>query len=162
MRVRATLLAATLLGLLVTVPVSALASTTDGVEVGGVVWLDLDGDGTRGDDEPARADVQVTLRTSATIVDATTTRSDGGWTFANVQPGTYTVVIEPPIDHEITGERCRGWTPTAARRASRSRTSHSTRPAASASGHPSAAGRTSLRRSPSTAPDRLPTATAGW
>lgn len=103
MRVRAALLATTLVGLLVAAPVVALASTTAGVEVGGLVWLDLDGDGTRGDDEPGRADVQVTLRTSATIVDATTTRPDGTWTFANVQPGTYTIVIDPPIDHEITG-----------------------------------------------------------
>lgn len=103
MRVRAALLATALVGLLVAAPVVALASTADGVEVGGLVWLDLDGDGTRGDDEPGRADVQVTLRTSATIVDAVTTRPDGGWTFANVQPGTYTVLVEPPNDHEITG-----------------------------------------------------------
>lgn len=103
MRVRSAVLVTTVVGLLGAVPASSLASTTDGVEVGGQVWLDLDGDGARDDGEPGRADVQVTLRTSATIVDAATTGTTGGWTFGNVQPGTYVIAVEPPIDHEITG-----------------------------------------------------------
>lgn len=111
MHVRAALLAATVAGLLAAAPAAALAGTGDGVEVSGLVWLDLDGDGTRDDGEPGRADVQVTLRTSATIVDATTTAPDGSWTFAKVQPGTYTLVIEPPLDHDITGGTLPGLDP---------------------------------------------------
>ncbi len=103
MRVRSALLLTTVVGLLATAPVGALASTADGVGVGGQVWLDLDGDGTRDDGEPGRADVQVTLRTSATIVDAVTTGASGEWVFGNVQPGTYEIIVEPPIDHVITG-----------------------------------------------------------
>lgn len=111
MRVRSALLVATVVGLLAAAPASALASTTDGVAVAGQVWLDLDGDGARDDGEPGRADVQMTLRTSATIVDAVTTDATGGWTFGNVQPGTYVVVVEPPIDHEITGGTLPGLDP---------------------------------------------------
>lgn len=84
-------------------PAVAAATTTEGVEVGGQVWLDLDGDGTRDDGEPGRGGVQVALRTSATIVDATTTRADGTWALANVAPGTYTLLVDAPIDHVVTG-----------------------------------------------------------
>lgn len=98
----ATVLATSLLVALATVA-PAVATTTDGVTVGGLVWLDPDGDGTPDDDEVGRAGVRVSLRTSSAILDATTTETDGTWTFSGVQPGNYTLVVEPPIDHVITG-----------------------------------------------------------
>ena len=89
--------------LVVLLPAAAQATATDGAQVSGLVFLDLDGDGTNDGDEPGRGDVQVALRTDASILDATTTRPDGTWTFNNVQPGTYELVVEPPIDHRVTG-----------------------------------------------------------
>jgi hypothetical protein len=94
--------AALAVGLLLSAMLPAAASTTDGVVVAGDVWLDLDSDGTRDDADPGRVGVAVSLRTSATILDATVTDSDGTWRFANVAPGSYTVVVSPPIDHRIT------------------------------------------------------------
>ena len=84
-------------------PAGAAAASTDGVDVGGSVWLDLDGDGTRDDGEPGRNGVQVTLRTEAAIVDAAITRADGTWSLGNVAAGTYSVLVEAPIDHVVTG-----------------------------------------------------------
>lgn len=82
---------------------AAGASTTDAAQISGVAWLDLDGDGQRDDGEPGLARVQVTLRTSASILDATTTDADGRWSFNNVEPATYDVRVEPPIDYKVTG-----------------------------------------------------------
>lgn len=103
MGARTAVLASTLLVLLLALPATATATTTEGVRVSGSVFLDLDADGIRAADDPGRADVQVALRTSATILDAVTTAADGTWTFNNVQPGTYTLVVEPPADHRVTG-----------------------------------------------------------
>jgi hypothetical protein len=89
-------------GLLLSAVLPAAATTTDGVVVAGDVWLDLDSDGTRDAADPGRAGVSISLRTSATILDATVTDSDGAWRFANVAPGSYTLVVAPPIDHRIT------------------------------------------------------------
>lgn len=103
MRVRSTATAFAAAAVLVGAPTAALAATADGGAITGNVWLDLDGDGVRSDAEPGRADVSITLRTSATILDATMTDEDGTWSFGNVQPGTYTVVVEAPIDLVVTG-----------------------------------------------------------
>lgn len=88
---------------LVALAAPATASTTDASTVTGVAFLDLDGDGTRGADEPGRAGVRTTLRTSATIVDAVVTDVDGAFTFNRVQAGDYTLVVDAPIDHQVTG-----------------------------------------------------------
>lgn len=93
-------------------PGTALAATADGATVSGDVYLDLDGDGTRDDGEPGRAGVQLTLRTDATIVDATVTGSDGTWTFNNVPLSTVTLVVEPPNDLVITGATVPGLSTT--------------------------------------------------
>lgn len=103
MRVRQVLLGAVVALVVLGVPSAATASTTDGARMTGAVWLDMDGDGTRDAGEPGRGDVQVTLRTSASILDATMTAADGSWSFASVQPGTYDVLVEAPIDHVVTG-----------------------------------------------------------
>lgn len=89
-------------------PVGALATTGDGSALTGSVYLDLDGDGTRDTGEPGRAAVQLTLRTEATILDATVTDADGTWTFNNVPAGTVTLVVEPPNDLVITGSTIPG------------------------------------------------------
>jgi hypothetical protein len=101
LRIACTTTAATV-GILLSAMLPAAAATTDGVVLAGDVWLDLDNDGTRDAADPGRAGVAVSLRTSATILDATVTDSDGAWRFANVAPGSYTVVVSPPIDHRIT------------------------------------------------------------
>lgn len=103
MRVQQLLLGATVALLALGVPGVATGATSDGAHMAGAVWLDMDGDGTRDDGEPGRGDVKVTLRTSASILDATTTASDGSWSFSSVQPGTYDVLVEAPIDHVVTG-----------------------------------------------------------
>lgn len=89
-------------------PTAAHAATTEGASLTGEVYLDLDGDGTRDSGEPGRADVQLTLRTDAAILDATVTASDGTWTFNNVAAGTVTLVVEPPNDLDITGSTVAG------------------------------------------------------
>ncbi len=98
--------------LLVLAPATALAATTDGATLSGEVYLDLDGNGTRDAGEPGRAAVQLTLRTDATILDATVTGADGSWAFNNVPAGTLTLVIEPPNDHDITGGTVAGLSPS--------------------------------------------------
>lgn len=103
MRVRQVLLVPAVTGLLLTTAAVAAAGTSDPVQVSGDAWLDLDGDGVRDDGEPGLARVQVTLRTSASILDATTTDADGRWAFNNVEPATYDVRVEPPIDYRVTG-----------------------------------------------------------
>lgn len=104
MRVRAAMLLGTsVVALAALAPATALASAGDAGTVSGEVFLDLDGDGTRDAGEPGRADVQVSLRTAATILDATVSDSDGSWTFNNVPAGTATLVVDAPIDHEVTG-----------------------------------------------------------
>lgn len=103
MGLRTAVLTSMLVALLVALPTVASGASNDGVRVSGLVFLDLDGDGTHDPEEPGRGDVKVTLRTSATILDATTSSPDGIWTFNNVQPGAYDLVVEAPIDHRVTG-----------------------------------------------------------
>lgn len=104
MRVRAAVLLGTaVVALGALAPATALATTGDSGTVSGEVFLDLDGDGTRDAGDPGRAGVQVTLRTDATILDATVSGADGSWSFSNVPAGTATLVVEPPIDHVVTG-----------------------------------------------------------
>lgn len=76
----------------------ALAAAGAGVAVGGHVWLDVDGDGQRGVDEPGRGDVPVSLVGDAGVVDATTTDGDGRWSFAGVPDGDWRVVAGAPPD----------------------------------------------------------------
>lgn len=111
MRGRVTAVAGLVLGLSTLTPSMAAASTPDTADLTGEVFLDLDADGTRGGDEPGRAGVQLTLRTTATILDATMSDAAGNWSFRNVPTGTVTLVVEAPIDHRVTGGTVPGLDP---------------------------------------------------
>ncbi|MEM7338240.1 MAG: SdrD B-like domain-containing protein [Actinomycetota bacterium] len=62
---------------------------------GDQVWVDLNGDGEQGPNEPGVADVTVELLDGSTVVDATTTSADGGFSF-NVAAGAgpFTVRVD--------------------------------------------------------------------
>ncbi len=64
--------------------------------VGGVVFNDLNGDGVQNAGEAGIGGVSVTLLNSAGTVVSTTTAGDGNYLFANLTPGTYTVVETDP------------------------------------------------------------------
>lgn len=89
----------------------AAAATGDGATLSGLVWLDPDADGQPDDGELGRAGVRVSLRTDGAILDATTSEADGTWTFNEVQPGSYTIVVDPPSDTVITGGTLPGLDP---------------------------------------------------
>lgn len=90
-------------------PAPAVATSTDGATVAGEVYLDLDADGARDPGEPGIGDVQLTLRTEATILDATVSDTDGSWAFNNVPLGTVTLVVEPPNGLRVTGSTVDGF-----------------------------------------------------
>jgi protocatechuate 3,4-dioxygenase beta subunit len=61
--------------------------------VRGSVLVDLNGDGVADAvDTNAIAGVTVTLKQGSTVIGTTTTDAQGGYTFTNIQPGSYTVV----------------------------------------------------------------------
>ncbi len=64
--------------------------------VGGVVWLDRDGDGRMEKREPKLEGVTVklcTARDATSAVETTTTDSTGGYRFKGVTPGVYYVIV---------------------------------------------------------------------
>ncbi|MFL5328736.1 MAG: SdrD B-like domain-containing protein [Gemmataceae bacterium] len=75
----------------------ATAAITPGGNLGGSVYLDLNGDGLRGVGEPGVAGVTVQLRNAGNAVIATaTTDAAGVYTIIGVVPGTYSLVeIQP-------------------------------------------------------------------
>lgn len=71
--------------------------------IGDRVWLDTDVDGVQDPDEPGVGGVTVRLLTPGDVVVATlTTLADGGYLFANLDPGTYVLEFVPPADHLVT------------------------------------------------------------
>ncbi len=68
--------------------------------IGGFAYADLDGSGARNGNEPGLASVAVTLdgtdEQGDTIHVVTTTGTDGSWSFAALNPGTYAVVEATP------------------------------------------------------------------
>src|SRR5690606_25841141 len=64
--------------------------------VGGVVWLDVDGEGTLGEAETTIADVTVSLTASDGTIEETTTAEDGSYEFIHLLPGDYIVQIDNP------------------------------------------------------------------
>lgn len=77
--------------------------------IGGEVWLDVDGDGTRGDDEAAIAEAVITLTDSAGSTQETISDEEGRYAFIHLLPGDYTVEIKDAPDatrpsHDAEGE----------------------------------------------------------
>jgi hypothetical protein len=71
--------------------------------VGGTVYVDKNGDGAQGPGEPGLSGTQVDLVDAVGVTVATTsTGSDGGYQFTDVDPGTYTVVVTPPTGTTVS------------------------------------------------------------
>ena len=60
-----------------------------GASVGDTVWMDLDGDGNQGVDEPGIPGVTVNLSNGDSVV----TDANGNYLFGNLSAGTYTVAV---------------------------------------------------------------------
>ena len=67
--------------------------------IGDFVWLDLDGDGTQGRDEPGIPGVLVTLFDGETPLGQTLTNVDGKYRFPALLPGDYVVSYQAPTDN---------------------------------------------------------------
>jgi hypothetical protein len=74
--------------------------TTTFASLGGSVFADLNGDGTRGGNEPALADVVITVTgtdaTGAAVERRVTTGPDGGYLVDRLLAGRYTIAETPP------------------------------------------------------------------
>ena len=90
--------------------VEGLGQIVDGLDCGGdigdYVWDDANGDGVQDADETGLAGVTVNLVDgSGNVVATQTTDADGGYYFADVEAGTYTVVVDAstlPADYQPT------------------------------------------------------------
>jgi len=60
-------------------------------DITGVVWNDLDGDGSKEGGEPGLVGVSVKLLAGGIQIGQTTTSGDGSYIFAALWPGVYTV-----------------------------------------------------------------------
>lgn len=66
-------------------------------QIGGLVWHDLNGNGTREWDEPSLANARVELWRNEQKLNEFTTRSDGIYGFSYLPPDIYTVIeVNPP------------------------------------------------------------------
>ena len=66
------------------------------LEIGNVVWIDLNNDGNKGNGEPIAPNVKVELLDIAgAVISTTATDSDGVYTFTNLVSGTYQVQVTP-------------------------------------------------------------------
>lgn len=72
--------------------------------IGDRVWFDTDGDGVQDAGEPGVAGVVVRLRDDGdgSLVDETTTDSNGDWSFAGLPLGTYVVEVAAPGGFDFT------------------------------------------------------------
>jgi large repetitive protein len=70
--------------------------------IGDTVYLDLDGDGVRGDDEPGVPGQRVTLVGDNGVVDSTVTDENGNYRFEGLPDGTYTVTVDGGITDAAT------------------------------------------------------------
>jgi hypothetical protein len=81
---------------------SAGAASPDVVEVADVVWVDLDGDGAVGADEPRMADATVALLDRAGSVHGTTLTDAQGWfQFLAVPEGRYRLAVSNLSDPRV-------------------------------------------------------------
>lgn len=97
----------------ISINVSATNHTFDfgmiaGVEVGNLVWFDLDNDGVRDSGEAAASGVTVNLINSAgASIASEITDSNGHYAFPNLTPGEY--LIEVPASMFSSGAPLDGW-----------------------------------------------------
>ena len=73
------------------------------VTIGDLVWLDVDGDGRKDDDEAGIADVVVVLRDSTDVeIGRVSTDHLGNYEFADLPVGSYRLEVELPADRTTT------------------------------------------------------------
>ncbi len=71
--------------------------------LGDFVWVDLNANGVQNSGEIGLADVTVNLYESGgSLVDSTTTASNGSYTFTNLIPGTYYLEFVPPTGYAFS------------------------------------------------------------
>lgn len=83
----------------------ALANPECQVQVGSFrakVWEDSNQNGIQDGSEVGIPGVKVNLRKGLTVVASTTTNSYGQYSIENVQPDTYTIMVEKPSGYEFT------------------------------------------------------------
>ncbi|MDH3294147.1 MAG: SpaA isopeptide-forming pilin-related protein, partial [Acidimicrobiia bacterium] len=90
----------------VVLPLGGLSDVNFGQDpatIVGVVWEDLNGDGTRNPGEPGVGDVTVNLLDpDGNVVATTTTNPDGGYEFLDLPAGDYTVELVTPDGMVVT------------------------------------------------------------
>ena len=72
------------------------------VNITGVVWNDLNGDGQRGSNEPGLRHAIVTLWAGDTALQSVVTGADGRYNFGNLVPGSYRLEETDPPGHGST------------------------------------------------------------
>ena len=73
-----------------------------GATVGDLVWVDSNGNGLQDAGEPGLAGVSVELRQGGVVIATATTDSSGHYSFGNVAPGTYTVLVHRPSGYSFS------------------------------------------------------------
>ena len=73
--------------------------------VGDLCWLDLDGDGLQGMDEPGIPGVRIELMRDGETVAETTTDQYGFYRFTDLYPAVYTLTVSPPGEVKPTKQR---------------------------------------------------------
>ena len=73
--------------------------------MGDFCWLDLDGDGLQGMDEPGIAGVQIELQRNGETIAETVTDQYGFYRFEDLYPAVYTLSVTPPAEVKATKKR---------------------------------------------------------
>ena len=73
--------------------------------MGDFCWLDLDGDGLQGMDEPGIAGVQIELQRNGETIAETVTDQYGFYRLEDLYPAVYTLSVTPPAEVKATKKR---------------------------------------------------------